>query len=306
MKHFTLLTLLSTCLAFSAQAQTNSELSGNRPNTAKTGYVFEFNGTAGYNCPSQIPSSDYNIWTPSYTMNSVGNGSLSITTDGTQASYGRFNLKFTEGDCSPITLDLSSNANKKIEIKLTSTVAVPQLMIQLSDNNGNFADGNPPFYSLVVGQNIITMTAFDFTRYGTSSKVDSAHIQHVSLFFRNSYDDNQSPATTPSVSGTYVIDYIHVGDVSSLVTSSKPAAIESSLEYYPNPASDVLNVKYNYNESSKVVLSDMTGNVVRTETVAAGVTAVTIDTKNIQSGIYLLSIVTKEGTVAKKVVLSGK
>ncbi len=299
MKNFTLLTVLCTCLSFGVQAQTNSELSGNTPNGAKTGYVFDFNGTAAYNCPSQIPSDAYGIYS-TYTINSIGNGSLSVTTSGTQDSWHRLNLRFTEGDCSPISLNLSSAASHKFEIKLNSSVTDTELMVQFSDGPaiGNFSDGNPPLIALATGDHTYSVNIPDFTGYNTNPDVDSLNVTHVSLFFRKTYLD-------PAAAGTFIIDQIRLGDV-GIVTDSKPSIIESSLAYYPNPASDVLNVAYDYTGDSKIVLSNMTGTVVKTENVSAGTNAVAIDTKNIQSGIYLLSIVTEEGTVAKKVVVSGK
>jgi len=300
MKHFTLLTLLSACLVLSVQAQTNSELSGNTPNGAKTGYVFEFNGTAAFNCPSQIPSDVYGIYDATYEINSIGDGTLSLTTTGTQDSWHRLNLRFTEGDCSPISLNLSSAASHKFEIKLNSSVTDTELMVQFSDGPaiGNFSDGNPPLIALATGDHTYSVNIPDFTGYNTNPDVDSLHVTHVSLFFRKSYLD-------PAAAGTFVIDQIRLGDV-GIVTDAKPAAIESSLSYYPNPASDVLHVAYDYRGDSRVVLSDMAGTVVKSETVSAASNALSIDTKNIKSGIYLLSIVTEEGAVAKKVVISGK
>lgn len=300
MKNFTLITLLSTCLALSAQAQTNSEISGNTPNVAKTGYSFDFNGTSGVNCPSMIPSDAYGIYASTYVVNSIGNGKLSLTTTGTQESWHRLNLRFTEGDCSPVSVNLSSAASHKFEIKLNSSVANTELMVQFSDGPaiGNFSDGNPPLLALASGSNTFSVNIADFTGYNTNPDVDSLHVTHVSLFFRKSYEDY-------AAAGTFDIDYIKLGDV-GIVTDSKPAAVEASLQYYPNPASDVLHVKYDYKGDSKVVLSDMTGTAVKTETVAAGAGAISIDTKNLNSGIYLLSIITAEGAVAKKVVLSGK
>jgi len=71
---------------------------------------------------------------------------------------------------------------------------------------------------------------------------------------------------------------------------------EISVSVYPNPASDVLNIKLNENASSVSILG-MDGKVISTETVNSN--TVSVNVSNLVSGVYFYQVVTENGTAIR-------
>jgi hypothetical protein len=65
---------------------------------------------------------------------------------------------------------------------------------------------------------------------------------------------------------------------------------------YPNPASDVLNIKFKANATSVSIIS-MDGKVVSTQKVSSN--TVTVDLSNVLAGAYIYEIVAENGTVIR-------
>ena len=67
---------------------------------------------------------------------------------------------------------------------------------------------------------------------------------------------------------------------------------------YPNPSTGIFNIAIQ--EDANITVNDMLGKVIYTNKVKAGNN--TIDISNYQSGIYLLSVTTENGSVTKKLI----
>lgn len=294
MRKITLISALVASTSFFAFGQTESASSGNLANSNGKGYVFEFNGTSGDNCPNNIPYDQFYIPTPQFSF-SAGSGNLTITTDGTNTDGQRANLKLYNGSCATldqVTINLSANVDQLLKIKITAANADPNFTVQFFDINNNFSSVVPIPFPLSVGSNELDINdpaKLVFIQY-PATDLDSSQISGISLY------------PGGGVINTYTVDYIKIGNTSG-VTANKPAAIESSLSYFPNPVKDQLHVNYTYNGSSEITLSDMSGRVVKTVQPEGVENQVSIDTKGLQAGIYVLSVVTEEGVVAKKVVI---
>lgn len=72
----------------------------------------------------------------------------------------------------------------------------------------------------------------------------------------------------------------------------------SEVVVYPNPSTGILNIAIQ--EDANITVNDMLGKVIYTNKVKAGNN--TIDISNYQSGIYLLSVTTENGSVTKKLI----
>jgi len=65
---------------------------------------------------------------------------------------------------------------------------------------------------------------------------------------------------------------------------------ETSLSVYPNPAHDLVIVKIpRANNHSQLRIVDMTGKVIRTQTITAGNDQIKIDVKGIVPGMYKIA-----------------
>ena len=120
-------------------AQTASDRANNKPNTDRTGYLFEFDGSAADNClgdqMSTIGEND------SYKIENVGDGKITVSTNGEQLGWHNLSLRFYKGDCEPTSIDLSNNPQIKIKINADVQEVVPQFMILLEDKDGFLNDG---------------------------------------------------------------------------------------------------------------------------------------------------------------------
>jgi hypothetical protein len=72
-----------------------------------------------------------------------------------------------------------------------------------------------------------------------------------------------------------------------------------TINLYPNPVNDVLNINSTY-ALNNISISDINGRVVRNTSLNG--TEAQINIADLASGVYLLKVVTSEGTVTKKVV----
>ena len=74
----------------------------------------------------------------------------------------------------------------------------------------------------------------------------------------------------------------------------------SSFEVYPNPVSDVVNVKFNLNKNESItyVIKDLSGREVSQKTeknLSAGLNNFSVNTSELSKGIYFLNITTHTG-----------
>jgi len=80
-------------------------------------------------------------------------------------------------------------------------------------------------------------------------------------------------------------------------------AVVNSLNVYPNPATDQLNVVFDATSTSTVELTDLTGKVVDTQSANAGANTISFDVVNVNSGVYFVSIKNAGGNSAQKVII---
>lgn len=103
------------------------------------------------------------------------------------------------------------------------------------------------------------------------------------------------------------LDNIHIFELESQTTSIANKGTNANIRFYPNPAANVLNmvINDNYPHNGTVSLLDITGRVLKTQSITDGNDhrPVQIDTQNLKSGLYLV-LLTMDGykTVHKVVI----
>ena len=80
-------------------------------------------------------------------------------------------------------------------------------------------------------------------------------------------------------------------------------AVVVSLNVYPNPATDQLNVAFDAASASSVQLTDLTGKVVDVQTAKVGANTISFDVANVNAGVYFLNISNAAGNTAQKVII---
>ena len=89
----------------------------------------------------------------------------------------------------------------------------------------------------------------------------------------------------------------------SATTGIKDYENERSVSVYPNPVTDKFQIKSGYRISS-VTISGLSGNIILNQ---SGISdySVSVDSKNLAPGLYLLKIETSNGTITRKLVKSS-
>ncbi|WP_264522375.1 T9SS type A sorting domain-containing protein [Flavobacterium sp. N1994] len=76
--------------------------------------------------------------------------------------------------------------------------------------------------------------------------------------------------------------------------------LENQVSLYPNPASTFITIELKDITASNVNILDMNGRIIYSENIIENNT--TINTSNLETGIYLIQIATDKGTVSKKIL----
>lgn len=65
---------------------------------------------------------------------------------------------------------------------------------------------------------------------------------------------------------------------------------KNTFQLFPNPANDIIRVKYNYDSNADLIIYDITGKVVRKETLMAAQSDYTLSIADLRSGVYFYSL----------------
>lgn len=258
-------------------AQTNSITSGNTPSHDENGYTFEFNGNDTDNCTvDKVPNPGFAQ--TGLAVDSISDGKLYITTDGSTVAWGNVALRLYSGNCDDYSFDMSAKENQRIEIKIKTSVALNEFKVLVSDGTGAANDSlNFTDVALPAGADtVLVFDSLDFHQWGPSDLVDASDIVNVHLYFR---DDFQT-----QVAGSFVVDYIKLGTVT---VGLDDAVKGTSVDVYPNPSSSFVNFA---TELEDMVIYNVIGLPVY-EASAAN----TVDVSSFESGVYYVQH--SEGTL---------
>ncbi len=75
-----------------------------------------------------------------------------------------------------------------------------------------------------------------------------------------------------------------------LPTSISKIESKNNFQLYPNPANEIIRIKYNYDSNADLIIYDITGKVVRKETLMAGQSDYTLSIADLKSGAYFYSL----------------
>ncbi|MEZ4805028.1 MAG: T9SS type A sorting domain-containing protein [Bacteroidia bacterium] len=74
------------------------------------------------------------------------------------------------------------------------------------------------------------------------------------------------------------------------------------MNVYPNPFANQFALEYTFNAGDQIVLLDIHGKQVFTETLKSFSESVLIQTNNLSKGMYVLQVNTKQGVLSKKIL----
>ena len=87
-----------------------------------------------------------------------------------------------------------------------------------------------------------------------------------------------------------------------ITTAVQPDAQVSQINVYPNPAKEVLNIRFPDDINGTAYLIDLQGNMVLTQTIQGSQSS--ISTTSLQNGMYVLKVVSQTASYIKQVVIA--
>lgn len=305
MKKILLSLAIAAGFTASAQVATNSSIAGNVPTDGNTGFVYSFNNTVDLsqsvlNC---IEGSVYNTFGTGagvFSVDSItatNNGFLRVTHQGN--TDGNANLganRFPLGNCNTIqgTADaINVTANKTITARVRATSDVTIALFASSLDGGQWAthDGENFSTQAVAGDAQWTEVEFMITDTGSAGNGTTDALIGFEIYVIGAAD-----------AGEIHFDYIAFGDaVSPNVTTQE--VVVNGFNVYPNPAIDVVNVKFDATSTSTVELMDVTGKIVESVVAQAGAVSTSFATANINAGVYFVNVRNANGSTTQRVIV---
>jgi len=255
-------------------AQTNSQDAGNMPNTDNTGYAFNFNTPStvpdvdALNCKNtHVPTFASNGYTLTFTPDA---NAIKIDVAANRTDYFS-HWKFTTGNCSSTSIDISAVSTVKIRVRAKASAATT-LFAELNGtvNNQLARNGQEEAKNITTDWAIYEYT---ITQFGTLDKTQISGFSVGVGDLANAY--------------TVWIDWIEV-NASSQVTDNAvvagvgQATLPSSVNYFPNPSNS--NIKVENMDVTSLKLMNLSGSVVR-ETSNSSVSV-----EGLNPGMYFLQI----------------
>lgn len=121
-----------------------------------------------------------------------------------------------------------------------------------------------------------------------------------SIYFGEQLDDI-AYGRWPNATGEFTYITPTIGENNDLANLI-PESSSLYLEVYPNPISEILNIRLQSQYPSTVRIYDMLGRLVVEEVIDAGITTTEIPAKKLQHGLYIVGAISEDQTVTKKIV----
>jgi hypothetical protein len=263
----------------------------NNQNIVHPGHFrFNFSGTAAENCLGSaigVIDGGRPAWRGNGYSYSISNGELIINTAGNQEYYSGPEFHFFGNNCEDRrSINLSNVDNKAISLKVNMSAGA-QLVIQMIDDQGNFASANPVVLNLVPGTNIIDKEFIPQMSVFQGGPLNASNIVGFMLIIRD--PNNETPNQQPIVTARF--DYIEVADITTGLDISKI----SKATIKPNPAKDYILVEPN----SIIQIYSLNGFLVKNTKDDDG----KVDLKGIQPGMYLVKIFNNREIILNKLII---
>ncbi|MDF2438002.1 MAG: hypothetical protein K0Q95_2378 [Bacteroidota bacterium] len=133
---------------------------------------------------------------------------------------------------------------------------------------------------------------------------------HVIVQVDGSVGHGVSANSTDLQSGDANIDYVKIptADLTCAVGVAENTSLLSSFEVYPNPATENINLAFSVKNNGNVIIRvyNVTGQMVAelaNQDLTAGKHSMNVNTTKFNSGIYMINMISAEGTASQKVMI---
>ena len=285
MKKILLSVLSVSVLSMGVNAQTHSDLSGNKPSTSGDGYYYNFSGSDLNNCsPAWL-----NYLGAAQFSWSFSNGIATLTKAPTGSDYWT-NGKFNSGDCNILSADNPkidlSGGNFTVKIHAKAIGSDAEMWVSVNKTVANaFALAKDNKSQVVTPAAFVTYT-FNFDIANDKNQLDN-------------FSDVEGLSLGLAAGKSIEIDWIEVGD-GVHGTSVNELSTLSNFTIFPSPATSEVNLTFTAQEATTVTLTDITGRVMVSEQASAGSVSKTYNVSGFAQGLYFVTISGANGQTTEK------
>lgn len=196
-------------------------------------------------------------------------------------------------------VDISSAPRAELRIKASSPVQILVYIQEGNDPNWNYSKFSLTHAVVDVTTDWQVVEIPSISSSNINELADAVDLTQIGgVNFELGKTDGESYDT---FDGTVSVDYIKLGDDANITSTEK--TIASGLNIFPNPATDVLNVKLDAASATTIELVDITGKVIDTKLTQAGFATTSFNTAEINSGVYFVNVKNAAGSTTQKVVV---
>ena len=228
------------------------------------------------------------------------NGVLTFDAKTHASQHGPLYYKLSGGDdmsCYPGEglVDISSHNKVELRIKASANVRI-NVYVQ----EGNAASWNYSAFSETSAEIDVTTDWQFVTLENLSTTTLNGGVFDLENVGAVAFELGKTDGTNfDDIDGTVSVDFIRFGEAA--VSSNEVVA--EGFNVFPNPATDILNVKFDATSATTVELTDLTGKVVSSQLVQAGAVNTTFATTDINAGVYFVNVKNAAGSTTQKVVI---
>lgn len=276
-------------------------------------YINNSDDTPNIVNPFETPSDTWMIVTQGtsdgsdlWQMDSPGTVLLNTVSSGTKAYITNPNGKYSHNTVSDLVspcYDLTTVQNPVMRFNLAFDIEVDWdvLYVQYSTDNGmtwqvlGTAD-DPNWYNNSSFENQLTIggqwsgvnTTLQEYSYDLAALNDATQI-----IFRFHFASDQAVDGEGALIDDFVIDG---------VVATEEEQFANLVTLYPNPADQYFSINWPHSDDAVMHILDMTGKIVRSESIEAGRTQ-TFDAQDLSNGMYVLQFQTSKMTFSKKLII---
>ena len=237
------------------------------------GFNYEFDNDGGENFCNSV--TDVFPKTGVSVSHGGSNGTMVVDFNGNQGATDLLSNRFEGTQCGTVfhTLDMSTQTDKKIKIRVRSSADVRLGVLAASDIGGNFtyADGGTNNFKQLTGGTYQEIEYIIPIETWNSVSVDFSKIIGWGIGVRDFNNENVRPTGAISLD----IDWIQFGDAVGIpVGLNQTDRIEVTA--FPNPAKDIINLNGEFNSwdiinSNGELLQSGTENNINIESLTSGI-----------------------------------
>jgi hypothetical protein len=149
-------------------------------------------------------------------------------------------------------------------------------------------------------RNTIPNPAFDYNAGDTSCSFYIAPLKAGEITLNIAISDNGSNYTNTGDDDSYqkMVKIVVIDDINTIYDTD----FSKTVNVYPNPAKDILNIDVTNNKISTIQICDLTGkNVLRKKSLTKGANEINVST--LETGVYILRIKSIDGIYTEKIMI---